>query len=210
MRRTKEDAEKTRQTVLEAALTLFSRDGYSLTTLSRIAKEAGCSRGPIYWHFQTKDDLYEAVLAFSQEPLETLVAECEAMADRPIDAMDHFIERWLALLANDRKYRQSFEILLNKTELTDAMSRTLKRERRLTRSVVALFSRLVDQAQAQDAISNRASADQLGLLGYTYLMGITQTWLFAPRLFSLKQQAPFFRDQFWQLMGGDRQERRGD
>ena len=65
-------------------------------------------------------------------------------------------------------------------------------------------------AQAQDAISNRASADQLGLLGYTYLMGITQTWLFAPRLFSLKQQAPFFRDQFWQLMGGDRQERRGD
>ena len=95
MRRTKEDAEKTRQTVLEAALTLFSRDGYSLTTLSRIAKEAGCSRGPIYWHFQTKDDLYEAVLAFSQEPLETLVAECEAMADRPIDAMDHFIERWL-------------------------------------------------------------------------------------------------------------------
>ena len=62
MRRTKENAEKTRQTVLTAALTLFSRDGYSITTLSRIAKEAGCSRGPIYWHFQTKDDLSEAVL----------------------------------------------------------------------------------------------------------------------------------------------------
>ena len=203
MRRTKEDAEKTRQTVLEAALTLFSRDGYSLTTLSRIAKEAGCSRGPIYWHFQTKDDLYEAVLAFSQEPLEALVAECEGMADQPVEAMDHFIERWLSLLANDRKYRQSFEILLNKTELTEAMGRTLKRERQLTRSIVALFSRLVRQAQARDAIGNRAEADQLGLLGYTYLMGITQTWLFAPRLFSLKQQAPFFRAQFWQLMGRD-------
>ncbi|MGM0772427.1 MAG: TetR family transcriptional regulator, partial [Pseudomonadota bacterium] len=136
MRRTKEDAEKTRQTVLEAALKLFSRDGYSLTTLSRIAKEAGCSRGPIYWHFQNKDDLYEAVLAYSQEPLEALVAECADMRDTPIEAMDRFIEQWLGLLVNNRQYRQSFEILLNKTELTDAMSRTLKRERALTKSVI--------------------------------------------------------------------------
>ena len=119
MRRTKEDAEKTRQTVLEAALKLFSRDGYSLTTLSRIAKEAGCSRGPIYWHFEKKDDLYEAVLAYSQEPLEALVAECSGMRETPIEAMDHFIERWLGLLANDRKYRQSFEILSCKQALVD-------------------------------------------------------------------------------------------
>ena len=119
MRRTKEEAEKTRQTVLEAALRLFSRDGYSLTTLSRIAKEAGCSRGPIYWHFENKDDLYEAVLAYSQEPLEALVSECSAMRDTPVEAMDRFIERWLGLLTNDRKYRQSFEILLNENDLTE-------------------------------------------------------------------------------------------
>lgn len=201
MRRTKEDAEKTRQAVLEAALTLFSRDGYSLTTLSRIAKEAGCSRGPIYWHFQTKDDLYEAVLAYSQEPLKELVAECSGMGETPIEAMDHFIERWLGLLANDRKYRQSFEILLNKTELTDAMSKTLKQERQLTRSIIAMFRELLAQAKEAGLINTEESPEDLGLLSYTYLMGITQTWLFAPRLFSLKQQVPFFQRQFWRLLG---------
>lgn len=201
MRRTKEDAEKTRQTVLEAALTLFSRDGYSLTTLSRIAKEAGCSRGPIYWHFQTKDDLYEAVLAYSQEPLEALVAECRAMQDTPIDGLNHFIERWLGLLANDRKYRQSFEILLNKTELTEAMNRTLKRERQLTKSIIAMFQTLLVQAREDGQITSEEAPEDLGLLSYTYLMGITQTWLFSPRLFSLKQQTPFFQRQFWQLLG---------
>ena len=111
MRRTKEDAEKTRQTVLEAALKLFSRDGYSLTTLSRIAKEAGCSRGPIYWHFENKDDLYEAVLAYSQEPLEALVAECSGMRETPIEAMDHFIERWLSLLATSQGSRPERNVL---------------------------------------------------------------------------------------------------
>ncbi len=201
MRRTKEDAEKTRQTVLEAALKLFSRDGYSLTTLSRIAKEAGCSRGPIYWHFENKDDLYEAVLAYSSEPLEALVSKCASMRDTPLEAMEHFLDRWLGLLANDRKYRQSFEILLNKTELTDAMSRTLKRERALTRSIIAMFRDLMGQAAEQGLISTQEDPEDLGLLSYTYLMGITQTWLFAPKLFSLKQQAPFFQRQFWRLLG---------
>jgi|GEM_PF-53201 len=201
MRRTKEDAEKTRQTVLEAALKLFSRDGYSLTTLSRIAKEAGCSRGPIYWHFESKDDLYEAVLAYSQEPLEALVAECSGMRDTPIEALDHFTDRWLSLLANDRKYRQSYEILLNKTELTDAMSRTLKRERALTKSVIAMFRDLVGQAAEQGLITSPEDPRDLGLLSYTYLMGITQTWLFAPKLFSLKQETAFFQRQFWVLLG---------
>ena len=201
MRRTKEDAEKTRQTVLEAALTLFSRDGYSLTTLSRIAKEAGCSRGPIYWHFQTKDDLYEAVLGYSQEPLEALVAECAGMRDTPVEAMDRFIEQWLSLLANNRQYRQSFEILLNKTELTDAMSRTLKRERALTKSIIGLFQDLVGRAVAGGLITTQEDPKDLGLLCYTYLMGITQTWLFAPKLFSLKKEMPFFQRQFWTLLG---------
>jgi TetR/AcrR family acrAB operon transcriptional repressor len=32
-------------------------------------------------------------------------------------------------------------------------------------------------------------------------MGITQTWLFAPKLFSLKKEMPFFQRQFWTHLG---------
>ena len=123
------------------------------------------------------------------------------MRETPIEAMDHFIERWLGLLANDRKYRQSFEILLNKTELTDAMSRTLKRERALTKSIIAMFRDLVGHAAERGLISTPEDPEDLGLLSYTYLMGITQTWLFTPKLFSLKQETAFFQRQFWVLLG---------
>ena len=175
MRRTKEDAENTRQAVLEAALTLFSRDGYSLTTLSRIAREAGFSRGPIYWHFDSKDDLYEAVLSYSQEPLEALVAECRAMANTPIDAMDHFIERWLWL-----------------------------RERKLTRSIVTLFRSLIASAVSKGLLDTDEDPEKLGLLSYTYLMGITQSWLFSPELFALAQEMSFFQRKFWNLLTASR------
>jgi TetR/AcrR family acrAB operon transcriptional repressor len=48
MRRTKEDAEQTRQDLLDAALTIFSKKGYTATRLEDIAKVAGVTRGAIY------------------------------------------------------------------------------------------------------------------------------------------------------------------
>lgn len=199
MRRTKEEAEKTRLKVIEAALTLFSRNGYSNTTLAMIAKEAGYSRGPIYWHFKNKDDLYQAVLAYSQEPLEALVAEA-ASHQQPLQAIERFASRWLELLVEDAWFRQSFEILLNKTELTEALAPTLKRERKLTRRIIDALSVLVAEAQHQSLLPAAQSPESLALLIYTQLMGVTQSWLFAPRLFSLKQQRSFFVERLQTLL----------
>ena len=87
MRRTKEDAEQTRLKIIAAALELFSKNGYSNTTLAMIADEAGFSRGPIYWHFKNKDELFQAVLGFSQQPLEQLISQSLGMADQPRSAL---------------------------------------------------------------------------------------------------------------------------
>lgn len=157
MRRTKEEAEQTRERVIEAALTLFSRNGYSQTTLAMIAAEAGYSRGPIYWHFRNKDELYEAVLGYSQAPLQELVTQAEQDPD-PHRALLDFIGGWFRLLLEDRRYRQSFEILLNKTELTEAMSSTIRRERQLTRDIINVLGQ-----RAHELNPNR-DAESAGLL----------------------------------------------
>ena len=186
MRRTKEDAEQTRLKIIAAALELFSRNGYTNTTLAMIADSAGFSRGPIYWHFKSKDELYEAVLAYSQEPLEQLIEQIRQLAGDPQAALEHFVGEWFRLLLDERWYRQSFEILLNKTELTAQMASTLKRERKLTRAMVQLLEELIAKAHADEG-----SARSLALLLYSSLMGITHTWLLSPKLFSLREQAPF-------------------
>ncbi|EWC40165.1 TetR family transcriptional regulator [Stutzerimonas stutzeri] len=195
MRRTKEDAEQTRLKIIEAALELFSRNGYSNTTLAMIAETAGFSRGPIYWHFKSKDELYEAVLAYSQEPLEQLIEHSRELAAEPAGALAHFINEWFRLLLEERWYRQSFEILLNKTELTAQMASTLKRERKLTRAMVQLLEELIATAR-QDGQSARS----LAVLLYSSLMGITHTWLLSPKLFSLRAQAPFMADNLLALV----------
>ncbi|MCH2341628.1 TetR family transcriptional regulator [Pseudomonas sp. NPDC047963] len=194
MRRTKEDAEQTRLKIIAAALELFSKNGYSNTTLAMIADEAGFSRGPIYWHFKNKDELFQAVLGFSQQPLEQLISQSLGMADEPRSALEHFISEWFRLLLEDRWHRQSFEILLNKTEFTEQMADTLKRERKLTRDIVKLLEQLIEAAHSANT-SAPAKSHSRALFLYASLMGITHSWLFSPELFSLKSQQALFTQQ---------------
>ncbi len=56
-KRTHEAAMRTKQVILEAALSLFSEKGYDKTSLSDVARTAGVTRGAIYWHFEDKGEL---------------------------------------------------------------------------------------------------------------------------------------------------------
>lgn len=60
-RKTKQDAERTYHALLDAATSLFIHQGVANTTLSHIAKEAGMTRGAIYWHFDNKDAVIQAL-----------------------------------------------------------------------------------------------------------------------------------------------------
>jgi len=46
-----------RDSILDAAESLFERYGYGKTTVDEIAKEAGIGKGSIYLHFESKEDL---------------------------------------------------------------------------------------------------------------------------------------------------------
>ena len=58
----------------------------------------------------------------------------------------------------------------------------------------------VERAQQDGDIPRRHGAQELGLLCYTHLMGVTQTWLFSPRLFSLEEEIPFFTERLIELL----------
>jgi AcrR family transcriptional regulator len=60
--RIKKTAEERRQDILEAALKVFSENGYKGSTTAEIAREAGVAEGTIFRHFVTKKELLTAVL----------------------------------------------------------------------------------------------------------------------------------------------------
>jgi AcrR family transcriptional regulator len=68
--------EETRQRVFEAALAVFRRDGAEPARIEDIAQAAGVSRGTFYFHFPTKEDVLEQVLANAEQHL---VAQLEVL-----------------------------------------------------------------------------------------------------------------------------------
>ena len=60
-KRTKAEALKTRQELIETAIAQFAQHGVSKTTLNDIADAANVTRGAIYWHFENKTQLFNVV-----------------------------------------------------------------------------------------------------------------------------------------------------
>ena len=54
--------DRRREHILEAAVQLFSKRGFSGTTTREIARESGISEAMLYKHFATKDELYKAII----------------------------------------------------------------------------------------------------------------------------------------------------
>ena len=62
MGREQERSKERRQRVLDAALDVFTRDGYGDTLVEEIARRSDTSKGGVYFHFPSKQALFIALL----------------------------------------------------------------------------------------------------------------------------------------------------
>lgn len=76
MSKRQERAVRTREVVLRAAAETFERDGVNATSLAWISEVAEVSKGALYFHFDSKDELAEAVCAEGHGRMSSLVRDC--------------------------------------------------------------------------------------------------------------------------------------
>ena len=73
-------SEETRARILEAAVKQFSVNGYNKASVDSICAAAGTSKGAFYHHFQTKQDVFLALLDGWLQTFDNAIA---ASKDRP-------------------------------------------------------------------------------------------------------------------------------
>lgn len=80
-----------RQTILDTACRLFRTQGYEATTIFEITAQAGCSRGTIYSHFPSKEDLFvECMTAAVEDYITGAIAQLDTSGTDPGDALRKF------------------------------------------------------------------------------------------------------------------------
>ena len=58
---------KTRNLILQAAKELFFKRGFYETSMALIAEESGLGKGTLYWHFSSKEELFNEMLKHEVE-----------------------------------------------------------------------------------------------------------------------------------------------
>ncbi|MFF2846149.1 TetR/AcrR family transcriptional regulator [Streptomyces sp. NPDC058001] len=79
--------EHTRQVLLRESRRLFAARGYGAVGLSEIVDAAGVTKGALYHHFDSKEDLFRAVLEEVQQEVGTAVVEAADARTDPWDAL---------------------------------------------------------------------------------------------------------------------------
>jgi AcrR family transcriptional regulator len=102
---------QTRARLLEAAAQVYARRGFAGATLEEVASEAGFTKGAVYGHFGSKENL---LLALVEEYLAGQVAEQMALFDRDRATWERPLagsERWMeGLQENPDRFRLFVEL----------------------------------------------------------------------------------------------------
>lgn len=187
-RKTKQEALETRHRLLDAAEALFHLHGVSRTSLQDIAQAAGLTRGAIYWHFEDKAELFNAMMERATMPLE----EGMSVASETSSQLSLAELRWglvnvfYSAMHNERT-RRVFEIAMQKVEYTGELQalkeRKLSAHRDWRAQNQAAFDHAVAQGQLPKAVDTRIASVALVAL----VDGLIHQWIMDPDSFDLMQ-----------------------
>ena len=90
----------TRNRIVEAADDLFYRQGFEHTSFADIAGKVNISRGNFYYHFKTKDEILDAVIAHRLVSTREMLKAWEREGDTPFARVRCFVH---ILIANQAK-----------------------------------------------------------------------------------------------------------
>lgn len=121
-KKTKAEALKTRQLLLETAIAQFAARGVTNTTLNDIADAAQVTRGAIYWHFENKVQLFNEI--WLQQPALSDLIGIEPNAEwesNPLRLIRERLIRGLQYIATNPRQRALMQILYHKCEFNEEM-----------------------------------------------------------------------------------------
>jgi AcrR family transcriptional regulator len=196
MRRTKEEAEKTRQDLLDAALRVFSQKGFEATRLEDIAVAARVTRGAIYHHFGGKSGLFLALIEDASQQGGQVVQAAITGGGSFLDITRRILVDSLCLLEENRRFRDVMALTLFKTGGSPELAEFDRLRYEQAQSQVAGIASLFQAGIQQGALPSNLDPAVAARAFLAYQNGLSMLWLTNPQAFSIKESAAQFAEVF--------------
>src|SRR5215207_2933713 len=147
------DAPSMEARIVRAAVELFTTNGIDATSLQMIADALGVTKGAVYYHFKTKDEIALAVCADSFDALEGAVAEAETIESVTSRerALERLVPRIVGLAVESRS-------VFSKLRFDPVMVRLMADDARYDHLLTRLDRLLSGDAPAAEARIRTAAA----------------------------------------------------
>ncbi|HEV3172558.1 MAG TPA: ScbR family autoregulator-binding transcription factor [Actinocrinis sp.] len=107
-----ERAQRTRDTVLRAAGEAFAEKGFLGTSMADIFARAGVTKGALYFHFSSKEELAFAVISAGEELGNVVVQEVLASDAPPLQKLIDISIRWASYIQTDPIVRANVRLIV--------------------------------------------------------------------------------------------------
>jgi len=186
-RKTKEDALATRCAILDAAEHLFHAKGVAGTSLQEIALAAGVTRGAVYWHFQGKSEVFNAMMDRVCLPMEESSKVLTHEEGEPaLKALRTQLLDIFAQVTGDPQVRRVFDIAKHKVEYVGEMDAVRARHLQIRHDYSARLERALRRGHRSGEIVGSPSARHVAIGLHALLDGLIQNWLLDPTAFDLR------------------------
>lgn len=185
VRRTKAEALATRSRILDAAERLFHEQGVSRTSLHEIAQAAGVTRGAVYWHFEDKGDLFNAMMDRVCLPLEENSPRADAADPQPLHSLREHLLDVLRRVVGDEQVRRSFAIATQKVEYVGELESVRRRHLAVRETHLRTVERALRAAHKRGQLTRRVASRAFALGLHAIVDGLIQNWLLDPAAFDL-------------------------
>ena len=179
MRRTKEDAEKTRQRILAAAQGVFERQGVARSSMEQVARAAGVTRGAVYWHFANKAKLYFAMREMVSLPM---IDRVDVALNRSVDTdalavIEGMLTGILGALGSDKQTRRVLGIVHYKCEYVGEFAAELVTQRLHATEFVTKLASAYRKARLAGILRPGLEPELAARDTCAFVTGVIRMWL---------------------------------
>lgn len=201
VRRTKEEAEATRQQILDSAERVFAAKGVAHSTMSDIAADAGVSRGAVYWHFTSKIDVFNAMLTRQRDANRM---ECASSLNPeepdPLGKIRQVLVNFMKSVVHNPQKRRVSEIFHHKCELSGELEGLRQHLQDTGNEIDEDIGTSLANAVRRGQLPADLNIALAAICLHSYVDGLIGNWLLRPASYDLDREAEALTDALLDML----------
>lgn len=149
---------KTKKAIFNAAIKVFSIEGYDSATVEEIASEAGVAKGTLYYNFQGKEEIFKFVIDEGMKLIKNEVLDAIKDIDDPLEKLKISAKVQLRYVYNNKEF---FRVIMSQIWGDKNRHQEMRQEiRRLVN---------INSNRINDITKGKADKDVLEVLGFCFI-----------------------------------------